>query len=112
MPGGGFSPQRFQGGIQDFLRRAPITVNPQYTAVSAEVPFAGTAEIEHAIKEYTIALEAFRSAPGGSSSYADVISSIEQNIETLKEYLTLPEQLQKNYYEKEKHLYGLSQNVK
>lgn len=104
-------PKIFQGSIHQLLGSLPITVNPQLKPINAEIPYAGALEIQHALEEYTAALEGFRNAPGGSSSHAAVIASIEQNIEILKEYQWLPERLQEVYYEKEKHLHGLSQNV-
>lgn len=104
-------PKIFQGSPQQSQKLFPLTVNPRFKRINAEIPYAGALEIQHALEEYTVALEAFKSAPGGSSSHAAAISSLEQNIETLKEYQWLPERLQEVYYEKEKHLHWLSQNV-
>jgi hypothetical protein len=43
--------------------------------------------------------------------YSSVISSIRSNIETVRSYMRLPEQLQNLFYLKEKLLYEIMKNV-
>lgn len=72
-------------------------------SIYAEIPYANGPDIKKKLIEYEKAL--------GAPQNAENRSRLQQNIERLKEYLELPERLQELYYEKEKHLYGLSQNV-
>lgn len=50
-------------------------------------------------------------ALGNAVNYGPLISSIRSNIETVRSYMTLPEQLQKLFYLKEKLLYEIMKNV-
>lgn len=71
--------------------------------IDAEIPYANGPDIQKKLIEYEEALK--------TSQSPENTSRLQQNIERLKEYQELPERLQEAYYEKEKHLYGLSQNV-
>ena len=50
-------------------------------------------------------------AIGNAVDTGPLISSIRSNIETVRSYMTLPEQLQKIFYLKEKLLYEIMKNV-
>lgn len=79
------------------------SVNPSLKRIDAEIPYANGPDIDKKLIEYEKAL--------GAPQSAENRSRLQQNIERLKEYKELPERLQEAYYEKEKHLYGLSKNV-
>lgn len=103
-PGEENSLYKLTGTPQAAFERFPITVNPKMKRIDANIPYANGPDIQKKLIEYEKALEAPQSPENQSR--------LRQNIERLKEYQELPERLQEAYYEKEKHLYGLSKNVK
>ncbi len=101
---GGVPPRVFAGANQEAIYALPITINPQPKSIEADIPYADGPDIQKKLLEWQKALSAPQSAVNKSR--------LQQNIQRLKEYQELPERLQEAYYEKEKHLYNLSQNVK
>lgn len=98
-------PTIFSGAAQQFFESISqkTTVHPTMKRIDAEIPYANGPDIQKRLKEYEEALNAPQTPENASR--------LRQNIERLKEYQKLPERLQEAYYEKEKHLYGLSQNI-
>lgn len=103
--GQSISPKIFSGAAQQFFESISqkTTVHPTMKRIDAEIPYANGPDIQKKLKEYEEALNAPQTPENASR--------LRQNIERLKEYQKLPERLQEAYYEKEKHLYGLSQNI-
>lgn len=78
-------------------------MNVSQKSMYMEFPYANGPDIDKRLIEYEKALNAPQSAENRAL--------IEENMFRLRGYRKLPERLQEAYYEKEKHLYGLSQNL-
>lgn len=105
------------GGIQavfEYLSLLPmINVHPE--VLSYSLPWIDRSAAQSWIYRNEAILAQWEALPqnalANAVNYQPVISSIRSNIETVKTYMTLPEQLQNLFFIKEKLLYEILKNV-
>jgi hypothetical protein len=109
-----------QGGIGwiqaafEYLSLLPmVDVHPEI--ISLHLPWMDRSAMQSWIYRNEAILAQWEALPqnalGNAVNTGDLIASIRSNIETVRTYMTLPEQLQNLFYLKEKFLYEILKNV-
>lgn len=95
-------PYAVPGTFSQHISQYP-TVDPAEDTIDAVFPYPRTEDIDGKMIQYKKALNAPQSPENEAILY--------ENLRELEKYKKMPEMIQEYYYEKEKYLYGLSQNV-